>query len=329
MRVTIDTDILDSIGNAIRHENGETSKYHPQNMANKILTLPKPVYDKFDTNVSSTINGWLANYYVKDGNTFDTSTILGSSLNSLCMGWSMKYIPKIITNNTKTDLTNLYRNVTKVTTIDVTGIDFSVVTTIGGIFRGCTSLQTIDFTGCNIANIDDFSGAFREDTSLTTITGGNDVNATQLSYMCYGCTNLTTFNLNLKGTPTAINNTFGGCTNLENIDLHNLDFSSITGADVSNNVSTFFSNSNNLKNLVFPKNVGVGYSASLTANVSTASILLNNATQLTHDSLMSVINSVADLTGKNQQTINLGATNLAKLTNDEIAIATAKNWHVI
>ena len=329
MRVTIDTDILDSIGNAIRHENGETSKYHPQNMANKILTLPKPVYDKFDSSVSSTISGWLGNYYVKDGNTFDTSTITGSSIDSLCMNWSMKYIPKIITNSTKTDLTNLYRNASKVTSIDISGIDFSSVTTIGGMFRGCTSLQTIDFTGCNIENVNEFSGAFREDNNLTTITGGNDVNATQLSYMCYGCTNLTTFNLNLKGTPTAIANTFGQCTNLENLDLHNLDFSSITGADVSNNVSTFFSSSNNLKNLVFPKNLGVGYSASLTANVSTATITLNNATQLTHDSLMSIINSVADLTGKNQQTINLGATNLAKLSVDEIAIATDKNWRVI
>jgi hypothetical protein len=43
---------------------------------------------------------------------------------------------------------------------------------------------------------------------------------------------------------------------------------------------------------------------------------------------MNVINYAYDLTanGLSGQTLKFGATNLAKLTEDEIAIATAKGW---
>jgi hypothetical protein len=47
--------------------------------------------------------------------------------------------------------------------------------------------------------------------------------------------------------------------------------------------------------------------------------------KLTHDSLMSIINHLAN-TGGTTKTCTLGATNLAKLTNAEKAIATGKGW---
>lgn len=53
---------------------------------------------------------------------------------------------------------------------------------------------------------------------------------------------------------------------------------------------------------------------------------LSNCVNLTHDSLMNIINGLADLTGATAETLTLGATNLAKLTDEEKAIATAKNW---
>ena len=48
---------------------------------------------------------------------------------------------------------------------------------------------------------------------------------------------------------------------------------------------------------------------------------------LSHDSLMSIINALADKTGvSGTWKVTLGATNLAKLTADEIAIAEGKGW---
>lgn len=48
---------------------------------------------------------------------------------------------------------------------------------------------------------------------------------------------------------------------------------------------------------------------------------------LSHDSLMSIINALADKTGvSGTWKVTLGATNLAKLTAEEIAIAEGKGW---
>ena len=46
---------------------------------------------------------------------------------------------------------------------------------------------------------------------------------------------------------------------------------------------------------------------------------------LTHDSLMNIITKAADV-NKNPQTLTFGATNLAKLTDEEKAVATNKGW---
>lgn len=55
------------------------------------------------------------------------------------------------------------------------------------------------------------------------------------------------------------------------------------------------------------------------------------STKLTHDSLISILNALKDYSADTSGTtylITLGPTNLAKLTNDEIAIAEAKGWEV-
>lgn len=55
---------------------------------------------------------------------------------------------------------------------------------------------------------------------------------------------------------------------------------------------------------------------------------LEDATKLTTESLMNVINNLYDLTanGLSGQTLNFGTTNLNKLTSDQIAVATNKGW---
>ena len=50
------------------------------------------------------------------------------------------------------------------------------------------------------------------------------------------------------------------------------------------------------------------------------------STQLTHASLMSIINALKTFTDGTTKTVTLGTTNLAKLTDEEKAIATQKGW---
>ena len=44
------------------------------------------------------------------------------------------------------------------------------------------------------------------------------------------------------------------------------------------------------------------------------------------DTLVAMINALADRTGLEAYTLTIGSTNLAKLSNEQIAIATQKNW---
>ena len=55
------------------------------------------------------------------------------------------------------------------------------------------------------------------------------------------------------------------------------------------------------------------------------SLDISKAPNLTHESLMNVINKAADVTSS-PKTLTLGATNLIKLTSAEKAIATNKGW---
>lgn len=55
---------------------------------------------------------------------------------------------------------------------------------------------------------------------------------------------------------------------------------------------------------------------------------LSASTKLDRKSLLAVIEGLADLTGGTSQTLTLGNTLKAKLTSDDIAIATAKNWTI-
>jgi surface protein len=98
---------------------------------------------------------------------------------------------------------------------------------------------------------------------------------------------------------------FQYCPLLTDLNLSSFDMSKTT------NVYNMFYSCSKLTNLDAPKNIS-------------ASISFSSCTKLTHDSLMSIINNLATVTSS--KTLTLGATNLAKLSEEEKAIATNKGW---
>lgn len=48
----------------------------------------------------------------------------------------------------------------------------------------------------------------------------------------------------------------------------------------------------------------------------------------TREALVEIIGNLRDMTGSTAKTLTMGATNMAKLTTDDIAVATAKNWTI-
>lgn len=57
-------------------------------------------------------------------------------------------------------------------------------------------------------------------------------------------------------------------------------------------------------------------------------IKISVSTQFTREALVHIIGNLRDMTGSSAKTLTMGSTNLAKLTEDDIAVATDKNWTV-
>ena len=140
-------------------------------------------------------------------------------------------------------------------------------------------------------------GMFGSCKLIKTIPNINTSNVTNMSEMFYGCFELETLQkLN--------------CSNVERIN------------GVVNNC-------NKLQNIGGFENLGQAYKTTMGANYYYYTLTLSN-NNLTHDSLMNVINNLYDIKTKgcNPQSLVLGSTNLAKLSSEEIAIATNKGWNV-
>ena len=95
-------------------------------------------------------------------------------------------------------------------------------------------------------------------------------------------------------------------------------------------IANMFGNCSNLTNLGGLENLGQAYDITKSANYSNYKLDLSGSNNLTHDSLMNVINNLYDIKSKgcNPQSLVLGSTNLAKLTSEEVKIAENKGWNV-
>lgn len=82
-------------------------------------------------------------------------------------------------------------------------------------------------------------------------------------------------------------------------------------ADVSG-IAQLFASSSNLQEIELEN----GFNAQINCS----------ACPLTQQSLVRMLTALADLTGLQAKTLTVGSANLAKLTNEQIAIATEKNW---
>ena len=216
-----------------------------------------------------------------------------------------------ITNN-NTDYSYLFHNYNG-TTLDVSNLDTSNVTNMSYMFYGCESLTQLDVSNWNTSKVTSMQSMFQNCKSLTTLDVSNfdTSNVTTMSNMFSYCNNLTQLDVSNWNTSNVTNMSymFNGCTLLTSLDMSNWDISKCTS---SSSLSNIFG-AKNLTDLKAPKNIN--------ANLSVSACTL-----LTHDSLMNIINNLMAVTST--KTLTLGTDNLAKLTADEVAIATNKGWTV-
>lgn len=112
------------------------------------------------------------------------------------------------------------------------------------------------------------------------------------------------------------------CLKLETIP--ELDFGKVTKINLA------FRENRKLANVGGFKDLGKAYNPTYSENYTWYELDFSTCGSLTHDSLMNVINKLYDIAnaGCKAQSLRLGTTNLAKLTEEEIAIAQVKGWTV-
>lgn len=206
--------------------------------------------------------------------------------------------------------------------------DFEDCTSIYCLFRG--QYLTTEFPSFNTSNVTSagyaFADCFEEEKSsregctapyldlskVTNITGmfayehvsGNNRYSRLKAIPLYDVTSVTT-----------LTNLFKGCGHLESIPA--LNFSSIP----ENSSAFVLSGSNGwilgcyaLKEINI---LDIHYNFHISAS-----------TQFTREALVHIIDNLRDMTGSTAKTLTMGATNMEKLTTDDIAVATAKNWTI-
>lgn len=137
-------------------------------------------------------------------------------------------------------------------------------------------------------------------SALTSIPQLNTSSVTTMTNMFYNCANLTTIPLLDTSNVTLMNNMFYGCTNLTTIPALNVD--------KATNLGSMFNSCSKLKSILMT-NIGVNLDISA-------------STQFERSDLLVILNNLKTVTSS--KTLTMGATNLAKLTDEDKAIATNK-----
>lgn len=121
-----------------------------------------------------------------------------------------------------------------------------------------------------------------------------------------------TFNVNTQNV-TTFNNSFSGLQALEVVDGTSIDFSANTQKNINNSFSRC---SSLIEFRVVEKSIKYSFGVSSSPNLST-------------ETTQSIIDGLADLTGSTAQTLTLHSTVGGKLTDEQKATITAKNWALV
>ena len=187
-----------------------------------------------------------------------------------------------------TNMTHMFYGCTA-SSLDLSKFDTSKATNMMKMFSNCTSLTELDVSNFDTSKVTDMSFMFHYCSELTTITGLQNFDFTKA---------------------IKLGNMFGYCDSLTSLDLSTWDVEKFKSPYQFQEI---INNCNSLADFYPPKNINTD-------------MKVDKSPVLSHDSLMRIINNL--MTTTSTKKLTLGATNKAKLTDEEIAIATGKGWTV-
>ncbi|ECW8666695.1 BspA family leucine-rich repeat surface protein, partial [Listeria monocytogenes] len=141
----------------------------------------------------------------------------------------------------------MFSHATKLTELDVSGLDTSAVTNMKNMFVGCNSLEELDLSHFDTSSVTNMSGMFGYCESLEKLNVSHldTSSVTDMNAMFAGCTSLEALDVSNFDTSsvTDMRAMFADNEKLEKLDLSTFDTSSVT------NMGTMFKDCTALKSL--------------------------------------------------------------------------------
>ena len=205
--------------------------------------------------------------------------------------------------------------------------DTSNVTDMNKMFYYCTELTSIP--QLDTSNVTDMSRMFQHCYKLTSIPQLDTSKTIYMSEMFSQCYQLTSIPQLDTSKTTSMGSMFYRCEKLTSIPQ--LNTSNVTNMD-----STFYVCKSliSIPKLDVSKVIIMDYIFGGCINLETIHMInmkvsfnISSSTKFTREALLEIINNCYDLTTLNRTaTLTMGTTNLAKLSEEDKAIATAKGW---
>ena len=198
-----------------------------------------------------------------------------------------------------TDMSSMFYKCSKLTTIPQ--LDTSKITDMNHMFNYCSKLTTIP--KLDTSNVTDMTYMFSDCRSLTTIPQLDTSKVTKMGYTFYYCSKLTTIPKFDTSNVTDMEYMFTSCSSLTVIPQ--FDASKVTS----------------MSSMLY-------YCSSLTAihmiNIN-VNLSISSSTKFTREALVEIIGNLKAQTGGSKK-LTMGSENLAKLTDEDKAVATGKGW---
>ena len=298
-------DFLTDVANSIRTKTGTTEQINAQDFSDKILSIQTGGGEDRLKKLLDATKSTYGLFFGYQGTSVDdliqySDTENVDSTASMFAGCSQLTSVPLLNTSKVHNMSSMFQNCSKLTTIPL--LDTSNVTSMYYMFQYCNSLTTIP--QFNTSKVTNMERTFDQCNHLTTIPRLDTSNVTNMGSMFAGCKALTTipqFNINTSKL-TDMNNMCWYCTALTTVPA--LDANKVF------NMNGMFYNCSNLKSILMT-NIGVNLDISA-------------STKFERTDLLVILNNLKTVTSAT--TLTMGATNLAKLTDEDKAIAINKGW---
>ena len=198
-----------------------------------------------------------------------------------------------------TDMASMFSSCSNLATVPL--FDTSNVTNMKSMFYVCSKLTTVPrFDTSKVTNmISMFDGC----SKLTTVPRFDTSNVTIMDSMFYDCSKLTTVPLFDTSNVADMTSMFSNCSSITTVPQFDI-------AKVMY-IGNIFSNCYRLEEI---------HMININANLN-----ISSSTKFTREALLEIIGNLKAQTS-GTKTLTMGSTNLAKLTDEDKAIATNKGW---